>query len=514
MTEEKNNLIQADSKYLDIEKDVDKNLKTAVETLAQEQNKLEKFSINILDTNHNLEISNFLNQLNINLLEIKNFINNNKIQDATYALDNMTKKIKDKIALLEVDIDKNMSGEIIEMNASIKKHQEDYAISFSKSQEIKTDSTKRKERLSNIDKEIQNWDRFKINSEKMSTDLIKRLETIENEIELTSKLPEKIAIQKGQLIQSEIDTKSSFSEISEKLVSSENEYNKINNHIRSVQERMMSAREKRARSIATLEGSKLRKKDLVERVTDDLDVNEENLFKFSDLNDIDNLPDALEQEEKLDKKKRQREALGSVNLRADEESKEFVQNINKMEKDREDLVSAIIKLRAGINELNQKGRERLLEAYEKVNNKFNEVYKKLFNGGNAKLELVDSEDPLEAGLEMLVSPPGKRLQSITLLSGGEQALTALALIFAVFLTSPAPICVLDEVDAPLDDANVTRFCSLLDELTKITSTKFIIITHHAFTMSRMNRLYGVTMPEKGISQLVAVNLEKAEELVA
>ena len=185
-----------------------------------------------------------------------------------------------------------------------------------------------------------------------------------------------------------------------------------------------------------------------------------------------------------------------------------------MEKDREDLVSAITKLRSSINELIQKGRERLLDAFEKVNKKFNDVYTKLFNGGTAKLELIESEDPLDAGLEMLVSPPDKRLQSITLLSGGEQALTALSLIFAVFLTSPSPICVLDEVDAPLDDANVTRFCSLLEELTKITETKFIIITHHALTMSKMDRLYGMTMPEKGISQLVSVDLEKAEELVA
>ena len=185
-----------------------------------------------------------------------------------------------------------------------------------------------------------------------------------------------------------------------------------------------------------------------------------------------------------------------------------------MEDDRADLVSAIVKLKASINELNQRGRERLLEAFSKVNKKFNEVYTKLFNGGNAKLELVDSEDPLEAGLEMLVSPPGKRLQSITLLSGGEQALTALSLIFAVFLTNPSPICVLDEVDAPLDDANVTRFCSLLEELIKITNTKFVIVTHHALTMSKMNRLYGVTMPEKGISQLVAVDLQKAESMVA
>ena len=206
--------------------------------------------------------------------------------------------------------------------------------------------------------------------------------------------------------------------------------------------------------------------------------------------------------------------MGAVNLRADEETENYKTTIKKMEKDREDLVSAIAKLRSSINELNQKGRERLLDAFERVNRKFNEVYTKLFSGGSAKLDLIDSDDPLEAGLELLVSPPGKRLQSISLLSGGEQALTALSLIFAVFLTNPSPICVLDEVDAPLDDANVTRFCNLLDELTRITQTRFIIITHHALTMSKMDRLYGVTMPEKGISQLVSVDLQKAEELVA
>ena len=232
------------------------------------------------------------------------------------------------------------------------------------------------------------------------------------------------------------------------------------------------------------------------------------------MNNIKEFPNVIEQEDKLDAKKNERERLGSVNLRADEETKEYLGTIHKMEKDREDLISAISKLRASITELNQRGRERLIDAFEKVNKKFNDVYTKLFNGGTAKLEFIESDDPLEAGLEMLVSPPGKRLQSITLLSGGEQALTALSLIFAVFLTNPAPICVLDEVDAPLDDANVTRFCSLLENLTKITETKFIIITHHALTMSKMDRLYGVTMPEKGISQLVSVDLEKAEELVA
>ena len=300
---------------------------------------------------------------------------------------------------------------------------------------------------------------------------------------------------------------SKISDIDEKI-------SELRKNLNFTKESSIEIRQTKASSGATVEGLNKRRQDLLDRVQDELSLNESELLNYSNLEKEGEFPDALTQEELLDEKKRQRDKLGSVNLRADEETSKYEDEIKKMEKDRQDLVSAIIKLKESINELNQKGRERLLNAFEKVNRKFNEVYTKLFNGGNAKLELVDSDDPLDAGLEMLVSPPGKRLQSITLLSGGEQALTALSLIFAVFLTNPSPICVLDEVDAPLDDANVTRFCNLLDELTKITSTRFIIVTHHALTMSKMDRLYGVTMPEKGISQLVAVDLQKAESMVA
>jgi chromosome segregation protein len=288
----------------------------------------------------------------------------------------------------------------------------------------------------------------------------------------------------------------------------------LRNDFNIMRESSIETRERKASSGATIEGLNKRRNDLLSRVQEDLNLNENTLLDFSNLDKEKEFPDSVTQEELLDSKKRIREKLGSVNLRADEETKKYQDEIKKMEDERSDLYSAIVKLKSSIDELNQKGREKLLDAFSRVNRKFNEVYTKLFSGGNAKLELVDSEDPLEAGLEMLVSPPGKRLQSITLLSGGEQALTALSLIFAVFLVNPSPICVLDEVDAPLDDSNVTRFCALLDELVKTTKTKFIIISHHALTMSRMHRLYGVTMPEKGISQLVAVNLEKAEELVA
>ena len=311
------------------------------------------------------------------------------------------------------------------------------------------------------------------------------------------------------------NTKKQNEDLDKEIEKAESKYSSMNEKLKTVQEKFTVLRENKARLGATIEGIDQRKMDLIYFVKNELKIeNINNLLSLSDLNNVEKMPSVEEQEEKLGNMKKDRESLGSVNLRADVETEKFKKTIKKMEDDRADLVSAIVKLKASINELNQKGRERLLEAFNKINRKFNEVFTKLFNGGTAKLELVDSDDPLEAGLEMLVSPPGKRLQSITLLSGGEQALTAISLVFAIFLTNPSPICILDEVDAPLDDANVTRFCSLLDQLTSITKTKFIIITHHALTMSKMNRLYGVTMPEKGISKLVAVNLEKAEELVA
>ena len=351
----------------------------------------------------------------------------------------------------------------------------------------------------------------------MISELSNRKNKIQSELTENQKNPERIATSKGQNLQNLENTKKRNEEIENELLDAEKRHNAINKNIKEIQAKLSNLKENKARNEATIEGIDNRKKDLLYSVKSELGIQTENeILPQSDLNEIssDNLPTLEEQSKKSEKIKKQRESLGSVNLRADEETKKYESEIKKMEEDRSDLYSAIVKLKTSIEELNQKGRERLLDAFTKVNRKFNEVYTKLFNGGTAKIELVDSEDPLEAGLEMFVSPPGKRLQSITLLSGGEQALTALSLIFAVFLVNPSPICVLDEVDAPLDDANVTRFCELLDELTKITKTKFIIITHHALTMSRMHRLYGVTMAEQGVSQLVSVDLQKAEELVA
>ncbi|CAN5200228.1 chromosome segregation protein SMC [soil metagenome] len=225
-------------------------------------------------------------------------------------------------------------------------------------------------------------------------------------------------------------------------------------------------------------------------------------------------PDAAGAESLLFGLEREREQLGAVNLRAEDEADEYAERLNTMRIERSDLTTAIARLRDGIDELNAEGRERLVAAFDIINDNFKSLFETLFDGGQAELKLVESDDPLEAGLEIFACPPGKRLSVMSLMSGGEQALTAAALIFAVFLANPAPVCVLDEVDAPLDDANVDRFCKMLNAMRNRTDTRFIVITHNPLTMSRRDRLYGVTMPERGVSQLVSVDLHQAEKLVA
>ena len=514
LKEEKKELLELEAKYFDIEKKSNEELQGATTNLNLEQKKLESASNDLFSSLNTAENTSVLRDSLSEIEQSKKLINSGDITEASKLIDLSIDKLKSLISKFENFSEKNGIEEISQSNKKIRNLQDLYANSLSKNQSIKSDGIKRKERTTNIDSEIDRWQNLNLNSEKMLNELNLRKEKILDNLNKLEKQPQNLAVSKGQAIESIKSAEKEKINIENELNKAEEIFNQHNHGLKNIQEQMMLIREKRATSVATLEGLKKRRLDLLERIDQELNLNESSLFDFSNLTSKDNLPDSLMQEEQLDAKKREREKLGSVNLRADEETNQYEKEIKKMGQDREDLISAIIKLKSSINELNQKGRERLIEAFDKVNRKFNEVYTKLFNGGNAKLELVDSDDPLEAGLEMLVSPPGKRLQSITLLSGGEQALTALSLVFAVFLTSPAPICVLDEVDAPLDDANVTRFCNLLEELVKITRTKFIIVTHHALTMSKMNRLYGVTMPEKGISQLVAVDLQKAEELVA
>ena len=513
LKEEKTDLIEIDSKYFETEKLSNEELEDAKNKLKEEQKAVDEVVTNIAEGSINISVGPIKNVKN-SINRVKELIDSNEINQAVTLLDRCNMELDNFLNDLKNERSREELLSVNEKSQNIKQLQEKYADAYSKNQSIKNESIKRNERIKTIETEVESWKNLLSNSEKMVGELTDRKNKLLDQLKELDNQPKIQAERKGQISENlrisnkeKIDNDSVIDETDKQIENLRSQLNEI-------QEQSIQIRERKASSGATIEGLQKRKSDLLDRINSELNLTEENILENSNLNGVEDLPNPVDQEDTLDKKKQEREKLGSVNLKADEETSKYEEEIKKMEQDRSDLVTAIVKLKDSINELNQKGRERLIEAFEKVNRKFNEVYTKLFNGGNAKLELVDSDDPLEAGLEMLVSPPGKRLQSITLLSGGEQALTALSLIFAVFLTNPSPICVLDEVDAPLDDANVTRFCSLLEELIKITNTKFIIVTHHALTMSKMNRLYGVTMPEKGISQLVAVDLQKAESMVA
>ncbi len=277
---------------------------------------------------------------------------------------------------------------------------------------------------------------------------------------------------------------------------------------------MSSVREERARIESRVEGLRARRDAVIKTIATDLECDPDAVAELAGVKPGDDLPEAEKVEKRLEGLKQDRERVGAVNLRADDELADVEKKRDELVRERDDLTEAIRKLRVAIQNLNREGRERLVAAFEVVNNHFKELFTSLFGGGAAELQLVESDDPLEAGLEILARPPGKKPQTMTLLSGGEQALTAMSLIFAVFLTNPSPICVLDEVDAPLDDSNVERFCDLLEEMRKRTDTRFVTITHNPITMARMDRLFGVTMAERGVSQLVSVDLQEAEVMVA
>jgi chromosome segregation protein len=321
--------------------------------------------------------------------------------------------------------------------------------------------------------------------------------------------PQVFAEKRGALITEVRTAETARQECADRLQRAENALAEADRDARAALEAASAAREDLARAEERFEGAKRRLADIGREIRDMLEIEPAAVAELAEIGPTDPLPDLTEVEEKLERLRRERERLGAVNLRAEEELREVETQHSSLTTERDDLVEAIKKLRLGIQSLNREARERLLTSFEQVNKHFQHLFAQLFGGGTAELQLIESEDPLEAGLEILAKPPGKKPATLSLLSGGEQALTALALIFAVFLTNPAPICVLDEVDAPLDDHNVERFCDLLDEMIKSTDTRFVIITHNPITMARMNRLYGVTMAERGVSQLVSVDLEAA-----
>ena len=487
--------------YSDInrEKEIIANSTNNEERLVNERDEIINIEKNYYEIEKNAtdDYKDSLNSLNKAKESLKNFFNK------------IVSIIKNKEDINEQSLRKEFDNNFVELE----NQQEKYASRFGKYDLVKQEAIKRKERLDNIDKEIKNWRDLKNNSLNKLEELKEKINHLESNLDNEEDKPRQIAEKRGSYQQNIKNTEEDIENIKSSLVVKENKINELNEALKRINQNTLQKTEFRVRSQTIIEGLKSKMKDLQQKSLIDFNMDLNSIPEYSKIENLNSLS-IEEVQNHLDILKKRRESMGAVNLRADNETKELQNKINEMMENRKDLVHGLQKLKSSINDLNQKGRERLLDAFEKVNRKFNDVYTKLFAGGNARLELIESDDPLEAGLELLVSPPGKKLQSITLLSGGEQALTALALIFAVFLINPAPICVLDEVDAPLDDANVTRFNALVEELTKVTNTKFLIITHHALTMSKMNRLYGVTMAERGVSQLVAVNLDKAEELVA
>ncbi len=539
LSNERSDVVELEQNSSEIEEKAEKAYKETLGELGKEQSILNDLSEKIFSQIGGFEfgiIKNKIDQLSVQIqninLKLKNEVETiDNLDTSTFKgkiteyyndltiVENLIKKINFDLEAAEpqANLNSNLTNKLKEdfLNKLkiISELQEKYASRLSKHETLKQENLKRKERLKNIDSEIKNWIDLKNSSEKKFEELSGRIKDREAILAKEEIKPGTIAEKKGTYVQNIKNVEEDILQINEQLDSKEDSVKSINQKLYDINGIILQITERKVRAQTIIEGLKEKKKEIELKSLSDFKNSIEDLPAFAGI-DIEENIEANKIENQIQKLKEQRERMGAVNLRADNETQELQNQIDKMMNDRKDLVQGIQKLKGSINDLNQKGRERLLDAFEKVSRKFNDVYTKLFAGGNARLELIESDDPLEAGLELLVSPPGKKLQSITLLSGGEQALTAMALIFAVFLINPSPICILDEVDAPLDDANVTRFCSLLDELSSITDTKFVVITHHALTMSRMNRLYGVTMAERGVSQLVAVDLEKAEEMVA
>lgn len=371
----------------------------------------------------------------------------------------------------------------------------------------------RQRRLEAITRERTSWNERTANAQRHLSVLRERQEEAAEEIETLQEAPEDIEEKRRSLISEVAKAEGVRSEADDMLVRAETMLRDVDRNAKDALEALSAAREGKVRAEERAEAAKARLGDVEARIEEALEVPPAALREIAGLKEGAPLPDLDGAERRLERYKAERERLGGVNLRAEEELNEVSDQRDALVSDRDDLIEAIRRLRTGISNLNREARERLLSSFEVVNEHFKRLFTHLFGGGTAELKLVDSDDPLDAGLEIIARPPGKKPQTMTLLSGGEQALTAMALIFAVFLTNPAPICVLDEVDAPLDDANVERYCDLLDEMTNLTETRFIVITHNPITMARMKRLYGVTMAERGVSQLVSVDLEVAEKIL-
>lgn len=380
-------------------------------------------------------------------------------------------------------------------------------------QQIKSEESFKSRNLIQLGHQKENW---KVREEEAKTRLIsleERLKASQDEKNRLSTLPESFEKKEAELNTKIEEAISNRNIAADQLVKNETSLNDADKLVREAEKAVSTLREEMIKIEALLNLSKAKIQNIEDRVFEKLKIKSTELNKFINTKEEDQPIKSIEILEKtLQRLLNERETLGAVNLRAEDEMNEMLNKIEVMSKERVDLEEAIAKLRSGIFELNKEGRQRLKESFEEVNENFKQLFQKLFGGGNAELRLVGNEDPLQAGLEVLASPPGKKMQLLSLLSGGEQALTAISLIFSVFLCNPAPICILDEVDAPLDDTNVGRFCDLLNQIVDETNTYFMVITHHRLTMAKMDRLFGVTMEQKGISKLVSVDLEQASRI--
>ncbi|CAN7461041.1 chromosome segregation SMC family protein [Rhizobium sp. LjRoot254] len=370
----------------------------------------------------------------------------------------------------------------------------------------------RRRRISAIAAERQVWRDREASAARQIATLTEREEETRIELEDLLAAPEEFEEKRFNLMNAIAKAEAARKEAADKLAAQENQQREADRIARDALALLAEARERRGRAEERLVSARDWRIAQETRIRETLDTEPHLVLRLTGLAPDAPLPDTRAIEIELERVKMERERLGAVNLRAEEEQAELTGQLDNLVRERDDIIDAIRKLRTAIQNLNREGRERLMNAFDVVNTQFKRLFTHLFNGGEAELQLIESDDPLEAGLEILARPPGKKPQTMTLLSGGEQALTAMALIFAVFLTNPAPICVLDEVDAPLDDHNVERYCNLMDEMAATTETRFLIITHNPITMARMNRLYGVTMAEQGVSTLVSVDLQTAEQL--
>ena len=367
-------------------------------------------------------------------------------------------------------------------------------------------------RISQLENEIENWQRRKISATSQSEVLKSRNEEMSEQLKILNANPDSFAI-KQQALDEDIEAANAdYKTASDRLAEAQNLYQQSDKSLRIAHDELSRAREELARIEERLKANLAKSQQIEQIILENLSIPASKAAEVAGLKSDAPLPDENQVEKKVERLKVERERLGGVNLGAEREMAEIKEKLEIIIKDKEDLIAAISKLRSGISSLNKEGRARLNDAFDKVNSHFKTLFTSLFGGGEAELKFVESDDPLEAGLEIIARPPGKKSQIMTLLSGGEQALTALSLIFAVFLTNPAPICVLDEVDAPLDDANVERFCDLLDEMCERTDTRFVVVTHNPITMSRCDRLFGVTMAERGVSQIVSVDLSLAKQV--